>query len=190
MLHYTWDNTTVALRSIPSTLPPSCYEYISPWAWTERVRSLFLAKHDHGKTMNVNIMVCVWLSFYIFHERRQEHITKVSHNVKFGSEDMYVIALKTPWPEPENELYRPSDRRLSAKLVSTLADKGCHVVSVADPYGRIHRFSRPEPLLFLSSRSSTVLKKLGGPHSRPTTSQKIWSRRESNPDLWICSQEP
>jgi hypothetical protein len=25
--------------------------------------------------------------------------------------------------------------------------------------------------------------------SRPTIFQKIWQRRESNPDLWICSQE-
>jgi hypothetical protein len=29
---------------------------------------------------------------------------------------------------------RPSDRRLSAKLVSTFADRGCHVVSVTDPH--------------------------------------------------------
>jgi CBS-domain-containing membrane protein len=46
----------------------------------------------------------------------------------------------TPWPESESELYRPSDRRLSAKLVSTFADKGCHVVSVMDPYGSILGF--------------------------------------------------
>jgi hypothetical protein len=39
------------------------------------------------------------------------------------------------------------------------------------PYSRI---SRPESLLFLSSSSSTVLTKLSGPRSRPTTSQKIW----------------
>jgi hypothetical protein len=29
------------------------------------------------------------------------------------------------------------DRILSQKLVPTLSDIGCHVVSVADPYGRI-----------------------------------------------------
>jgi hypothetical protein len=34
------------------------------------------------------------------------------------------------------ELYRPSDLRLSAKLVPTLADRGRHVVSAVDPYGR------------------------------------------------------
>jgi hypothetical protein len=30
------------------------------------------------------------------------------------------------------QLYRPSDRRLSAKLVLTFADRGCHVASVTD----------------------------------------------------------
>jgi hypothetical protein len=34
------------------------------------------------------------------------------------------------------ELYRPSDRRLSTKLVPTFADSGCHVVSATDLYGR------------------------------------------------------
>jgi hypothetical protein len=52
---------------------------------------------------------------------------------------------RTPWPESASKLYRPSDRRLSAKLVPTFADGGCNVVSVTDPYGRI--------LGFLSRRS-------------------------------------
>jgi hypothetical protein len=39
---------------------------------------------------------------------------------------------KTAWPESASELCRPSDRRLSAKLVPTFADRGCHVVSVTD----------------------------------------------------------
>jgi hypothetical protein len=43
----------------------------------------------------------------------------------------------TPWPESASELYRPSDRRLSAKLVPTFADRECHEVCVPDPYGRI-----------------------------------------------------
>jgi hypothetical protein len=30
---------------------------------------------------------------------------------------------QTPWPESESELYRPSDRRLSAKLVPIFADR-------------------------------------------------------------------
>jgi hypothetical protein len=37
-------------------------------------------------------------------------------------------------------LYRPSDRRLSAKLVPTFAERVCHVVRVTNPYGRIPGF--------------------------------------------------
>jgi hypothetical protein len=39
-----------------------------------------------------------------------------------------------------SELYRTSYRCLSAKLVPTFADRGCHVFSVTDPYGRILGF--------------------------------------------------
>jgi hypothetical protein len=52
-------------------------------------------------------------------------------------------------PESPSELYRPSDQRLSAKLVPTFADRGCHVISV------MHT-------------------RLSGPRSRPTTTKKIW----------------
>jgi hypothetical protein len=47
---------------------------------------------------------------------------------------------QTPWPEYARELYRPSDRHLSAKLVPTFADRGCHAVSATDPYGRVLGF--------------------------------------------------
>jgi hypothetical protein len=43
-------------------------------------------------------------------------------------------------PESASELYRPSDRRLLANLVPTLTDRGWHVVSVTDPYGRVLGF--------------------------------------------------
>jgi hypothetical protein len=36
------------------------------------------------------------------------------------------------------------------------------------------RLSRPELLLFVLSNFSIVFTRLSGPHSRPTTSQKIW----------------
>jgi hypothetical protein len=39
-----------------------------------------------------------------------------------------------------NELYLPSDRRLSAKLMPTFVARVCHVVNVKDPYGRILGF--------------------------------------------------
>jgi hypothetical protein len=46
----------------------------------------------------------------------------------------------TPWFESASELYRPNDRHLSAKWLPTFADRGCHVVSVTNPYGRILGF--------------------------------------------------
>jgi hypothetical protein len=45
---------------------------------------------------------------------------------------VFVLS-ETPWPESASELYPPSDRRLSAKLGPTFADRGCHVVSVTGP---------------------------------------------------------
>jgi hypothetical protein len=44
--------------------------------------------------------------------------------------------MKTPWPKSVSELYRKSDRRLSAKLVPTFADRGNRVVGTTDPYFR------------------------------------------------------
>jgi CBS-domain-containing membrane protein len=49
----------------------------------------------------------------------------------------FLIYTKTSWLESASELYRPSDRSLSEKLVPTFADRGCHVVRVTDPHGRI-----------------------------------------------------
>jgi hypothetical protein len=47
---------------------------------------------------------------------------------------------KTLFPESASKLYRPNDHGSSAKLVPTFADRGCHVVSMTDPYGRILGF--------------------------------------------------
>jgi hypothetical protein len=53
---------------------------------------------------------------------------------------MYIKLNWTPRSESASELYYPSDRRLSAKLVPTFTDRKCHVVSVTDSYGRILGF--------------------------------------------------
>jgi hypothetical protein len=47
---------------------------------------------------------------------------------------------QTPWSESASELHRTSDRPLSANWLPTFTDKGCHVVSVTDPYGHIPGF--------------------------------------------------
>jgi hypothetical protein len=81
---------------------------------------------------------------------------------------------QTPWPESTNELYRLIDHRLSAKLVPIFADRGCHVVSVTDPYGRSLGFIDRSRCFFLTSSSSVVLTRLSGPRCKPTTSQNTW----------------
>jgi hypothetical protein len=62
--------------------------------------------------------------------------------IKIISHTIYdtMILKKTPWSESASELYRPSDRRLSAKWLPTCVDRRCHVVSVTDPSGCISRF--------------------------------------------------
>jgi hypothetical protein len=59
----------------------------------------------------------------------------------------------TPWLESAGELYRPSDLRLSAKLLPTIADRGCYVVSVTDPYGRNLAFLDRSRYLFFQAAS-------------------------------------
>jgi hypothetical protein len=81
---------------------------------------------------------------------------------------------ETPWPKSARELYRPSDSRLSAKLVPTFADRGMSRGQLKRFLRSQSRFSRPEPLLFLPGSSSVVLTRLSGPRSRPTTSQELW----------------
>jgi hypothetical protein len=55
-----------------------------------------------------------------------------------------------------------------------LRTEGCRVVSAVDPVRPLSRFSRPEPLRFLSSSSSVVLTRQIGTRSRPITSQRMW----------------
>jgi hypothetical protein len=71
---------------------------------------------------------------YLISDIREEH-NKTKQNKQ------------TPWSESASELYRASDRHLSAKWLPTFANRGCHVVSVTSlrPYSR---FSRQESLLF------------------------------------------
>jgi hypothetical protein len=58
----------------------------------------------------------------------------------YTSRSRHVLNNQTPWLESAMELYRLSDRRLSAKLVPTFADRVCRVVSTTDPYDRILGF--------------------------------------------------
>jgi hypothetical protein len=87
---------------------------------------------DKAKIEDFNYMCCSPNTFKITKVWRFSYfksIGRAAHKTK-----------KTPWSESASELYRPSDRLFSAKWLPTFADKGCHVVSVRDPYGRILGF--------------------------------------------------
>jgi hypothetical protein len=71
---------------------------------------------------------------------------------------------KTPWPGSASELYRPSYSRLSAKLVPSFVDRRVPRGQRNGPLRPYSRISRPEPLLFLPSRSSIVLTRLWAPN--------------------------
>jgi hypothetical protein len=73
-----------------------------------------------------------------------------------------------PWSESTSELYRPSDRRLSAKRLPTFANIGVPRGQRDGSLRPYSRFSR-QAATFLSSSSSVVLTRLSGPRSRPTT---------------------
>jgi hypothetical protein len=79
------------------------------------------------------------------------HTCQLTFNVLSGViAQMTKQKLKqTPWPESTSKVYRPSDHRLSAKLVPTFADRGCHAISVMNTYGRILGFLDRSRYFFL-----------------------------------------
>jgi hypothetical protein len=65
-----------------------------------------------------------------------------------------------------------TDRATAARQRSDcqlLGDRGCHVVSVTNPYGRVLGFLDMNRYFSISSSSSVVLTRLSGPRSKPTT---------------------
>jgi hypothetical protein len=67
----------------------------------------------------------------IQHNQSHAPDSKLMPSAELSWSDVFQkIKNQTPWPESVSELYQPSDRRLSAKLVPTFADRGSHVVSM------------------------------------------------------------
>jgi hypothetical protein len=105
-------------------------------------------------------LVCVILSTNIWKLEEEKVTSNLSQNVAlFWTEFLWSMCARmqwnpylrfvsavdvgtkpSPWPQSVNELYRPSDRRLSPKSARIFVDRGCHVVSVTDPYGHILKF--------------------------------------------------
>jgi hypothetical protein len=100
-----------------------------------------------------------------------------------------TLIIITPWSQSASEIFWLSNRCLSAKLVPNFADRGCCVISMMDPYGRILRFLdwsryylfQVAPELYSWGwvnpvPDSLLLRKSGSARNRPR-------------NLWICSQD-
>jgi hypothetical protein len=96
---------------------------------------------------------------------------------------------KNSGAQSSSELYRPSDRRLSAKLMPTLADRGCRAVSATNPHGREIRFYRPDPRLSIQLAPHINTRRWVDPVLDPLLLRKSGSAGNQTQDLWICSQE-
>jgi hypothetical protein len=100
---------------------------------------------------------------------------------KYHTNEVDQQQQKTPWPESASELYRPSDRRLSAKIVPTFADRGCNVVGVTDPYGRILGFLDQCRYFFFQVDSQLYTQGRVGPVPDPLLLRKSGSTIEPEP---------
>jgi hypothetical protein len=120
-------------------------------------------KHDISELDKVNSLELPLLSCTATSEEGHD----------FSERSRQRIRRDSPWPESASELHRPSDRCLSAKLVSSFADRGCHVVSATDPYGsNLGSLDRSRYFFF---QVAPQLYSRGWVDSVPdTSSQKIW----------------
>jgi CBS-domain-containing membrane protein len=132
-----------------SHFPSRTGQVASYWSRLAYPRPLVKRRHDicmqPVQRVNRNIRADIRRSAFVDnfwvisgHERLQvSNIATFLHDFILSTFLGNHYAKETPWPESASELYRPSDCRLLAKLVTTLADRGCHVVSVTDSHGRI-----------------------------------------------------
>jgi hypothetical protein len=121
------------LRNICEFLP----DYMAPHTKGSYHFSIH-AYIKHHSTIVIYIIIC----FLIYPNLFRSQCHQLGSKIK-----------QTPWPESESELYRPSDRRLSAKLEPTFADRGVSRSQSGGSLRRYSRLSRPEPLIFLLSSS-------------------------------------
>jgi hypothetical protein len=87
-----------------------------------------------------------------------------------------------------NELYQPNDRHLSEKLVPTVADRECCVVSSTDPYGRFGLLDRSSYFFF---QVAPQLYSWGWVDHvpDPLLLRKSGSAGNRTQGLWICNKK-
>jgi hypothetical protein len=96
---------------------------------------------------------------------------------------------KTPWPESASELYRQSDRRLSAKLAPNIADRMCRSVSTVNLYSSIFAFLDRSRYFFFQVAPQLYSRGWVEPFPDPLFLIKFSSAGNLTRDFWICSQK-
>jgi hypothetical protein len=121
--------------------------------------------------------------FHVFCWCLQTNVALISWNrplrlpctyIRFRIQRYRTNKQKTPWPELTSELYRLSDRCLFAKLVPTFADRGCHVVGVTDPHGRVLGFLDRRLYFLLQIAPQLYSQGWVDPVSGPLLLRNIW----------------
>jgi hypothetical protein len=95
---------------------------------------------------------------------------------------------QAPLPESANELYRPSDRRLLAKLVLTFADSGRHVVSVMNPCCRILGFLNKSRYFFFQAAPQFYSRGWVNPVPHPLLLRKSGSAGNRTRTSWSVAR--
>jgi hypothetical protein len=97
--------------------------------------------------------------------------------------------MKLPVLSPQANYTDRVDHRLLAKVVPTFADRGCHVVSVMDPYDRILGFLDRSRYFFFQVPTRLYSRGWVEPVPDPLLLRKCGSLGNRTWDLWICSRE-
>jgi hypothetical protein len=95
----------------------------------------------------------------------------------------------TPSPWSASEIYRPRDRRLSAKLVPTFVDREYRVDSETDPHGRNLAFPDWSRCYFFPVAPQLYSRGWVDSVPDPLLLRKSGSAGNQTRDLWICNQE-
>jgi hypothetical protein len=94
----------------------------------------------------------------------------------------------TPWSESASELYRPRDRRLSAKWLPTFCGQRVPRGQRDGSLWPYSRFSRQEPLLFYQVAPQLYSRGWVDPVPDPLLFLLVVHGNRTR-DPWICSQE-
>jgi hypothetical protein len=120
---------------------------------------------------------------------KQSHVTRTEAGCARKKPASKSWNEQTPWPEPASELYRPSDRSLSTKLVPTLADRGCCLVSTVVHYGRVFGFLDWSRYFFFQVAPQLYSRGWVDPDPDPLLLRKSGSAENRTKSHWIYGQE-